>query len=209
MPSRICSAATPRSAGTLFAKSPRNCKWFAAVLERVAGDERTMALDPAHEVVRLHPRERLDADRQPVALSEDGSVDRARVALVRRRHVQGRAVAVRERLRVAPVPRARQDVSLVMSTASSPNTSAAQQTSTHERSASFTRGALIMANLSVRRLAACAECATGRLTGNVQAIRFASKGGSTDAHTAPFWSSRARENFLSKRIRSVEIRVTV
>jgi hypothetical protein len=57
-------------------------------LERVAGDERTVALDPEHEVVRLHPGEHFDADRQPVAFSEEGSVDRARVALVRRRHVQ-------------------------------------------------------------------------------------------------------------------------
>jgi hypothetical protein len=35
----------------------------AAVDECVAREERAAALDPEHEVVRLHSRERLDSDR--------------------------------------------------------------------------------------------------------------------------------------------------
>jgi hypothetical protein len=48
----------------------RDLEAVAAVDERVADDERSVALDPEHEVVRLHPRERLDADGQAVARLE-------------------------------------------------------------------------------------------------------------------------------------------
>src|SRR5207247_5647655 len=44
---------------------------LAAVDERVTGDERPAALDPEHEVVRLHPRERLDSNGQPIARCKD------------------------------------------------------------------------------------------------------------------------------------------
>jgi len=44
----------------------RELEAVVAVDERVADDERPAALDPEHEVVRLHPRERLDPDRQHV-----------------------------------------------------------------------------------------------------------------------------------------------
>ena len=87
-----------RSVGTLFAKSPRNCRPLPRSWSVSPATSARVALDPEHEVVRLHPRVRLDADRQPLAFSEDGSVDRGRVALVRRRHIQGCAVAVRESL---------------------------------------------------------------------------------------------------------------
>src|SRR5688572_20471212 len=39
----------------------------AEVDQRVAGDHRTLALDPVHGVVRLVPGEDVDAERQPVA----------------------------------------------------------------------------------------------------------------------------------------------
>src|SRR5688572_26562854 len=86
----------------------RELEALTAVDERVAGDERPAALDPEHEVVRLHPREGLDADRQPLAGPEHLSLDRARVALVGRGHVERRAETLRQALGVAPVPRARQ-----------------------------------------------------------------------------------------------------
>ncbi|MBA3376516.1 MAG: cupin domain-containing protein [Actinobacteria bacterium] len=50
----------------------RELEAVAAVDERIAGDERPAARDPKHEVVRLHPRERLDADPQPVADDFEG-----------------------------------------------------------------------------------------------------------------------------------------
>ena len=39
----------------------------AEVDERVAGDHRTLALDPVHGVVRLVPGEHVGTERQPVA----------------------------------------------------------------------------------------------------------------------------------------------
>ena len=80
----------------------------AAFDERVAGDERLAALDPEQEVVRLHPRERLDPDRQPVAGPEHLSLDRVRGAPVRRGHEQRRAETLSHAPPVAGVPRARQ-----------------------------------------------------------------------------------------------------
>src|SRR5207302_3039910 len=52
---------------TLVRPVGRALQALPAVDERVTGDERPAALDPEHEVVRLHPREGLDPDPQPVA----------------------------------------------------------------------------------------------------------------------------------------------
>jgi hypothetical protein len=53
-----------------------NLEALAEVVERVAGDDRTAALDPQNDVVRLLSQERLDSDGQPIARREQMPLDR-------------------------------------------------------------------------------------------------------------------------------------
>jgi len=91
-----------------FARFGRELEAAATFGERVTGDEGSAALDPEHEVVRLHSRERLDPDRESLAGREHVPLDGVRVGLVRRRHVDQNAEPLRQAGGVAPVPRAGQ-----------------------------------------------------------------------------------------------------
>jgi hypothetical protein len=71
------------------------------------GDERTAALDPEHEVVRLLPRERVDANRQSIAGREQlPPLDR--IALLGLRYELRSVEPLHEAAGIALVPRAGQ-----------------------------------------------------------------------------------------------------